>query len=111
MFVASGGRSGKGTSREQALAGVDREVLAEKATALCRIGHRLEGFLLQLQQIEQTLPSVRGRDRGELIRAHAEVRKQAELYLWYLVVQREAMGLRQHGDLEDYYPIPPPLHE
>jgi hypothetical protein len=28
---------------------------------------------------------------------------------YYLVVQREAMGLRRHADVDRVYPIPPPL--
>jgi hypothetical protein len=28
-------------------------------------------------------------------------------YRWYLEVQREAIGLRQHQHLDEFYPIPP----
>lgn len=98
-------------TREEALGSVEHEVRKEKATALGRVGRRLEGFLEELQDLQQRLARLDGADRRALVIAHAEVRKQAELYLWYLVVQREAMGIRQHSELDDYYPIPRAIRE
>jgi hypothetical protein len=43
----------------------------------------------------------------EIIAAHRAVRAQAQRYHGYLIVQREAMGLRDHSRLG--YVIPPPL--
>jgi hypothetical protein len=33
----------------------------------------------------------------------------AVTYRWYLEVQREALGLRQHHRLDEFYPIPAPI--
>ncbi len=96
-------------TREQALGAVQKEVLAEKASAMGRVGERLEKFLDELQLLELALVGTRGEQRTPLISAHAEARKQAEQFLWYLVVQREALGLRSHTDLEQVYPIPPAI--
>ncbi|HZH79252.1 MAG TPA: hypothetical protein VEY88_24740 [Archangium sp.] len=41
---------------------------------------------------------------------HKELRAEAEKQRWYLVIQREALGLRQHADLEEMYPLPPAVH-
>ncbi len=41
--------------------------------------------------------------------AHRTLRKRAETYLFYLVVQREAIGLRNHDDVYERYAVPGPL--
>jgi hypothetical protein len=83
-------------------------IRGEKASALGRTGARLEALLEQLVQIETEL--ARGEaDRGALVARHAEVREQAKEQLWFLVVQREAMGLNRHGDVYRIYQIPPRL--
>lgn len=98
-------------TREEALGSVEREVRLEQATSLGRVGRQLEVFLEKLEAVRQALEGLEGPARRPLVLAHAELRKQAELYLWYLTVQREAMGIRQHGDLEDFYPIPRSIRE
>jgi hypothetical protein len=61
------------------------ELLEEKTAALLRISRTL----------------------GELV---AELRRErAELWSWYLRVQRDAIGIRRHEGLEELYPLPPPL--
>lgn len=81
---------------------------AEKATALGRVGARLEALLQQLADVEARARSGEG-DRAELAARHAELREQAKLQLWYLIVQREAMGLHRHHDVYRVYVIPPKL--
>ena len=93
-------------TREEALGSVDQEIRKEQSTALGRVGARLELFLDELAQLERSLAGLTGDGRRPLLSAHAEARKQAEMHRWYLTVQREAMGIRQHGDLEIHYPIP-----
>ena len=43
------------------------------------------------------------------VAAYEALRKQARRYRWYLEVQREALGLVRHDDLDRFYPIPPQL--
>jgi len=87
---------------------VEALLRAEKATALGRVGERVESLLKQLAEIEATVARGEGA-RGELIERHAAVREQAKLQLWYLIVQREAMGLNRHHDVYRIYAIPPKL--
>ncbi len=80
----------------------------EKATALGRVGSRIEALLAQLADLEAKVSSGEG-VRSELVARHAELREQAKLQLWYLIVQREAMGLFRHHDVYRVYVIPPKL--
>jgi uncharacterized protein DUF6665 len=72
---------------------LEGEILAEKASALGRIARHLERCIAALERE----PSP---ERRRLLRA------EAKRYYWYLVVQREALGFRNHRDLELFYPIP-----
>jgi hypothetical protein len=80
----------------------------EKANALGRVGARLEALLQQLADLEAKVSRGEG-VRAELVERHHELREQAKLQLWYLVVQREAMGLNRHHDVYRIYVIPPKL--
>jgi len=81
----------------------------EKASALGRVGSRVEALLAQLKEIERLVAQGSGL-RAELVERHAAVREQAKLQLWYLIVQREAMGLNRHHDVYRIYEIPPKLY-
>ncbi len=80
----------------------------EKATALGRVGQRIEALLQQLTEVEARVASGEG-VRAELVQRHHQLREQAKLQLWYLIVQREAMGLFRHHDVYRIYEIPPKL--
>lgn len=45
----------------------------------------------------------------EALRDMARVRAEAVRYRWYLEVQREALGIRNHRSLDEFYPMPPAL--
>lgn len=98
-------------TREEALGKVEQELRKEQASSLGRVAARLEGLLADLAAIEATLATLEGEARAPLLRQHAAVRKEAELYRWYLEVQREAMGIRRQGDLDQYYRLPAPMRE
>jgi hypothetical protein len=70
-----------------------RELNDERAAALLRISKKLESLIEQLH----------GAQDVESFRA---IRADALRYRWYLEVQREALGLRRHEQLDDFYPIP-----
>ncbi len=73
---------------------IELEILREKASALHRVGDRLQRLITRLQA-------------GGLSTADYEcVRREAERYRWYLMVQREAIGLVRHDDVMAVYPIP-----
>lgn len=71
-----------------------REINEERAAALRRISGKLESLIDQLRRERE--PSAR-----------ASLRREAQKYRWYLEVQREALGLRHHRHLDEFYAIPP----
>ena len=76
------------------MAPVEKELQRERATSLGRAGAQLEQALAAWRDAQ-----AKGDDAGEL-------RKEAQKRLWYLVVQREALGLRRHRELYELYAIP-----
>ena len=86
-----------------------RELQEERAAALARISRRLERLLEQLHATREQLAHGRNEDRARDLAAYRELHKEAVKYRWYLEVQREAIGLRQHQQLDEFYRIPPEL--
>jgi hypothetical protein len=84
-----------------------KELQEERAAALARISRRLERLLDQLQATREQIARDRDEDRGRDIATYRELHKEAVKYRWYLEVQREAIGLRQHQHLDEFYRIPP----
>jgi hypothetical protein len=84
-----------------------KELQEERAAALARISRRLERLLDQLTATREQIAHGRAEDRVRDVAAYRELRTQALKYRWYLEVQREAIGLRQHQRLDEFYPIPP----
>ncbi len=85
-----------------------RELQEERAAALARISRRLERLIEQLQATREQIAHGRDEDRARDLAAYRDLHKQALKYRWYLEVQREAIGLRQHQRIDEFYPIPPP---
>jgi hypothetical protein len=83
-----------------------RELNEERAAALVRISRVLESLIDQLHALRARLDSgdmvVRARD----VACYRELHRLAVTYRWYLEVQREALGLRQHHILDEFYVIP-----
>jgi hypothetical protein len=86
---------------------IEVEIQSEKASALRRVASRLESLLGELEETEKVLRGSSGPARARLVARHRELRGEAEKQRWYLIVQREAMGLRQHGDIYEMYRLPP----
>jgi hypothetical protein len=87
---------------------VEKELAGEKATALAVAGERLEASLAALAALDARLRDV-GPDtllRAELERQREPARQLASEQLWFLVVQREAMGLYQHESVYRLYGVP-----
>jgi hypothetical protein len=84
-----------------------KELQEERAAALARISRRLERLLQQLAATREELARARDDDRARVVAAYRELHAQAVKYRWYLEVQREAIGMRQHRNLDEFYPIPP----
>jgi hypothetical protein len=84
-------------------AALEYELARERAATLKRIGGRLEEALEALRRCEAALPAAptvaQVAQRTRLLEAASEA-------LWYVVVQREAMGLTRHGILLETYAVP-----
>jgi hypothetical protein len=86
------------------------EINREKASGLGRTGRLLEEALVQCTGISQALSRTEpGERRNELLKAYVAARSEALRQRWNLEVQREAMGLRHHADLDRIFPLPPAL--
>lgn len=86
-----------------------RELNEERAAALIRISRTLESAIAQLHAARERLLLERGADRDREMAGYAELRRLALRYRWYLEVQREALGMRHHHMLDEFYRIPGPL--
>ena len=83
-----------------------RDLNEERAAALHRISRTLESLVDQLETSRAAVRAASGPDRERELTAWHELRARALKYRWYLEVQREALGLRQHRYLDEFYPIP-----
>src|SRR3954464_8380295 len=83
-----------------------RELNEERLAALTRISRTLESLIAQLRDRHSRIASLPAAARERELAAYRELRKEARTYRWYLEVQREALGMRQHGILNEFYAIP-----
>jgi hypothetical protein len=75
----------------------------ERVAALVRISTRLESLIEQLQLTREQIAAGADEEGPDAYRAlHAEAVK----YRWYLEVQRESMGIRNHRRLDEFYRVP-----
>lgn len=96
---------------EEGFARLQTEILGEKAAALRRIAETLESLLREADRQARAFREASGSERRRHLERHAAVRAEARLYRWYLVVQREAVGLLRHEVLDRIYPLPAPIRE
>ena len=89
--------------------GIEVLIQAEKASALKYAGRALEDALAKVAALEARAAGTTGEVRARLVAEHTAARAEADKRRWYLVVQREAMGLWNHDDLDLVYPPPRPL--
>ena len=78
----------------------------ERVSALVRISKTLESLIAQLHASRARLADAAGDARVRELAVYRDLRKRAELYRWYLEVQREALGLRHHQGLDEFYRLP-----
>lgn len=89
---------------ENPAAALDYEIAHEKASALGRLGRRLEAALAALaafdmESKDEASRALRRQQRTELVAAAGEV-------LWCFIVQREACGLRDSARAMRDYGVP-----
>ncbi len=96
----------------QSDAAMTNELNRERANGLGRTGRLIEDAIAACDTLRQQLATCPAdHTRAGLLSEYAEHRKTAIEQRWYLEVQREAMGLRKHTDLDTFFPIPPPIRD
>ena len=90
----------------------DIEFIKEAAGALARSGEKLERALRQLRSAEELLDLSPNNEplssREEAIQQYKTAWRQAEKARYVYIVQREAVGFRNHKFPDRLYPLPPP---
>jgi len=85
---------------------IEVEIQGEKAKALGRTARAFERELDHLRTFERRLAGLSLRERAKLEPEHQALRRQVARRLWFLIVHREAIGLRRHESLYEAYQIP-----
>jgi len=96
--------------REEALQRTEKEIVAEKAATLGRAGERLEAALCLAAELLDALreaPAGEARDRAR--QSYHQARTRAQEARRILIIQREAIGLRNHRLVDQQFPEPPRL--
>jgi hypothetical protein len=88
---------------------LELELMEERAAALLRISQTLESLIEQLQALRGRIGDLHWSSQSPELAEYRELRRRAVKYRWYLEVQREALGLRQHHRLDEFYRIPDAL--
>lgn len=95
-------------AREEALQRTEKEILAEKAATLGRAGERLEAALRVAAQLHDAMTSApEGPAREQARERYREARGRALEARRILIIQREAIGLRNHRVVDQQFPEPP----
>lgn len=94
-------RPGEGVRR------VEREIVGEKAAALGRAGERLEEARAGLDAVAHAFAQAHGEAaRTQLRAAYHAAQARARTARLYLLIQREAVGLRSHRVVDQQFPEP-----
>jgi hypothetical protein len=102
---------------------VESEIRKEKAEALGRAGERLEPALQEVKTFRQEIFDLvaggpeaflneQGRFQVEIeqkLTEYARLCEQTRQLRHSLIIQREAVGLWRHDDVDRQYPLPGPL--
>ena len=96
------------TTRGEAAARIEREIVAEKAAALGRAGERLHDALAEVARLAGALDATtEPAARAGLGRAYEQAWRCAARARLALLIQREAVGVRQHQLVDQQFPEPP----
>ena len=88
---------------------IEVQLRQEKASALRRTGDKLEKLIGELTRLERELAAASGPVRTRKLAEYQQLRTDTEYQRWCLVVQREAMGLWDHQEVDLMYRLPPPV--
>jgi len=95
-------------TRQETFKKIEEEIAREKAATLGRAGERLEAALADVAALGAAIDRATdpGR-RAALLVEYEAARRQAASARHSLVIQREAIGLRHHRDVDRLFPEPP----
>jgi hypothetical protein len=94
--------------RREGFERLQEEIVKEKAAALGRAGERLDAALEAAQTLGRQLDAEADPERrAALLREYEGARRRAALARTMLLIQREAIGLRHHRDVDKQFPEPP----
>lgn len=89
---------------------IEVQMRAEAVASVRALGQRIEKQISELQQLGQQVRAMAPSPaRDKKVAEYNEKRRDAEYRKWTLIVQREAMGLFNHDDVEEIYRVPPKL--
>ena len=97
------------SQREEALQRTEKEIIAEKAATLGRAGERLEAALRLCTERREDLQRAPEFAREAALARYQEARRRALEARHTLIIQREAIGLRNHRLVDQQFPEPPVL--
>jgi serine/threonine protein phosphatase PrpC len=87
---------------------INEEIAKEKAAALGRAGERLEAALAHVAAVGRRLDAAPAGDaEARLLGEYEAARVRAHHARMALLIQREALGLRQHRIVDQQFPEPP----
>ena len=94
----------------EALRRLDKDIAAEKAAALGRAGERLEHALAEVATLAEMVRATSDPlSRARVVAEYTAARGRAQRARAALLIQREALGLRHHGVVDQHFPEPPRL--
>lgn len=94
-------------SRDQMMALLEAEFKQERTDALGRIGRKLQTAIDEAKALDERLAHLpSGPTREQHLERYREARARVEEFRYYLVVQREAIGVLEHSILDEMYPLP-----
>ena len=95
--------------REEAFQRTEQEIRAEKAATLGRAGERVEAALRLCAELRDDYGRAPERAREATLARYRDARRRALEARHTLIIQREAIGLRNHRLVDQQFPEPPPL--
>ena len=99
---------GGNSQRAETYRRIEDEIRREKAASLGRAGERLDEALRETERLGRELDAARQpAERARLFAAYEEARARANSARYALLIQREAIGLRNHRVVDQLFPEPP----
>lgn len=96
--------------KEEALQRTEKEIIAEKAATLGRAGERLEAALALVTELREAVEQAADATLREgALASYRRARARALAARHTLIIQREAIGLRNHRIVDQQFPEPPVL--